>query len=504
MKNPVLLLLLLSSGHLFSQQWLKAVQVPQKTSAKSVIDKAGNVYLFTENTCYKFSSSLDAVGSKPFPSALQITGLQMSATDEIILCGDLKGPIQFGNSQFSHHKYYNAFFGALDTNMDLLWGRNFKGNGASRAWGLTLSDSNDIYICGNVSDTFALDAVKFRAPSAASAYVGRFSPGGQLKWMKHDSVEKAEAFSYFSGIAMNTNRELMVSGGMQFTGKQHFSTCMVSIPTPTPAYTSYGFYNIIRMDESGNCQAMQYEDKLKYCVDTYGSLTSLNYFKIRQCGFNGDVAGLAVLDNLGAPVAAVSAPSPEATDFIEPLGVIDDEAYFLFMDYRYPVWRNSANYICKVKNNELVPIAVFYGPVYHCSLHKNAAQEFYITGIFGSFVRFGTNSLISSMHAGELTYNPFIAKFTGPFLVNALPKQVNAQEAEIFPNPAVDYFEIKTAKPSDVAEITITDVMGRTQQSPAPDHVGRNSLLGWPCGIYTIKIKSHSGRTQVKRLVVSR
>jgi hypothetical protein len=76
----------------------------------------------------------------------------------------------------------------------------------------------------------------------------------------------------------------------------------------------------------------------------------------------------------------------------------------------------------------------------------------------------------------------------------------------IFPNPTGDFFYIRSTKPNERIEVTITDVNGRIlQQEYAPIQNKRGKInVTYPNGMYFVHIKNARAELTIKKLIINK
>ena len=86
----------------------------------------------------------------------------------------------------------------------------------------------------------------------------------------------------------------------------------------------------------------------------------------------------------------------------------------------------------------------------------------------------------------------------GPLIENT-PKQSAAASYRIYPNPAINYFQVETVQ--DVAEIILFNVFGRQIESFEMRKGQKYDIESLPMGIYLVQMQDSEGKiVSTKRL----
>ncbi|MFN5181830.1 MAG: T9SS type A sorting domain-containing protein [Bacteroidota bacterium] len=111
--------------------------------------------------------------------------IQCDANGNVYITGLYKNACSFGSQiLYAPNGFFNAFVARYSPNGDLAWVKSGGGNYDDVGWGLTVDASNRIYICGEFNATAAFGSQSIWTNGSADVFVACYDSNGNIIWIK--------------------------------------------------------------------------------------------------------------------------------------------------------------------------------------------------------------------------------------------------------------------------------------------------------------------------------
>jgi gliding motility-associated-like protein len=145
--------------------------------------------------------------------------IAVDVSGSVIIAGQFEGTANFGTSTFSSMINPNTnlpsidiFLTKYDNNGNFLWAKNGTAEFTDRALDVITDNNNNIYMCGQFSDTITFNTT-YNNPIMNAVFLIKYDASGSEIWFKKASGSYSIAY----GLAINNNQEILMTGDYQGT-----------------------------------------------------------------------------------------------------------------------------------------------------------------------------------------------------------------------------------------------------------------------------------------------
>ncbi|NRA11951.1 MAG: T9SS type A sorting domain-containing protein [Crocinitomicaceae bacterium] len=201
----------------------------------------------------RLGSIFTGSGNSPSVSG---TAIACDSENNIVWGGYYLGELQIPElgSTEPHYGHYDFFIEKMNESGDILWIETFGNSGIDFLNDINIDDSDNIYFCGNFSETVDFDpgpnVLNHDSPNSNNLYITSFSPNGNLR----NSI-------FFTGLCSSSATRMSISplGGIYFCGN-YSGNLIVNYPRVIETFNSI-FYNDIvfgKLDGVANIEKPAY------------------------------------------------------------------------------------------------------------------------------------------------------------------------------------------------------------------------------------------------------
>ncbi len=201
------------------------------------------VVAFTSNTAFA-QSWVKSLGSKQ--GNTEITGVVTDGENQAIIAGTFSsGKLDLDASNtLINNGITDVFLLKYDTAGNLVWKLSFGGEKEEYVDGICLDDEGNIYITGHFrSSLFNIGDKTISSAWRDNIYVAKFSPAGQLQWLRHS--KGLTTYAWPSAVRFAGSRGILFSGS---TSAAKITFGNISLSVNSGYYK--GYYGVI--DKDGN------------------------------------------------------------------------------------------------------------------------------------------------------------------------------------------------------------------------------------------------------------
>lgn len=558
MKKLVLLIgciALCLTSHAQSWSWATSVGGRSNTEGSTDIarDASGNIYVVAdfEGTRTFGSTPLTATGFSDMfltkmnslggiqwtvqltgtsTNSMDVGGVAVDAAGNVYVAGNFSFTTIFpgGTQLFNPGGNSGGFIAKFDpSNGAFLWARLIAGNGTERISGVEVSGTT-IYITGSYSQSFSVNTVTIPAAAGADdAFLMKLDSSGTAIW-----GIRGGGIGEDRGLALSVSGSTICWGGY-FTGSGAFLGTNVSSTggfsdifvvklndAGTPLWVkdyggSFGEQvNSVSLDPWGNV----------FCAGNfYGTvsfgtgLTIVEAFGMQPAG-NGDafVIKLNSADGVCQWVRHIRCVSGDNNEVSNSISVDPGGSGYVTGHFNAnTVFANASNqtgtavqatngadaYLAKYgQTGNLLWVVKIGGTANDRgkAVLWDAGGFVNMAGNFGGTISLGSISITASVGASSL----FISRYNG--LTTGIGEAINNLDAEVFPNPATDFINVKAAENQMIDRIEIYSTNGQQVFSSAFPDMSREVSLNvseLQSGVYLVHVFS-GNRKAIRKITI--
>jgi hypothetical protein len=374
------------------------------------------------------------------------TALDVDQQGNVYIAGSYEKKITFDTAQLTTTNFFQeSFIVKYSPSGSLFWAKTSRGNNINLLTGIGSSPDGSVYATGFFGGNFSVSNIQVTSNSPSyDVVLVKLNDDGNTQWVKTAGSNYEDAAN---GIAVGPDGNPVIVG--YFAGIATFGSNMVT-------YYDYNDAFIAKYDTSGNNlwvragKGQQLDVAYAVTVDSANNVFATGMFQ-GSASFDG-----YLVSGSDREVFLVSYTGTGNFRWIEKGGGLNTDCGLGLA----------------VKKNGNVVVCGYY--------------------IFSCF--FG-NVQIDYADGNDL----FIAEYTPPF-ISGLYDNEQQYELVAYPNPAVDFFNVKFEENADFLSVSVYDANGRRVYA-APIHSGQPvSVTGWSKGIYHVMLIGKEGN-QSFRLV---
>ncbi len=166
-------------------------------------------------------------------------GIAVDQDDNVIVTGQFRGVAQFGNYNLTSDMYENnsywsndVFVTKLDTNGEFLWAKKGSAQGDDRGLSVTTDNLDNIYVCGQFSDTITFDQVH-NNQVANAGFLIKYSPDGVEQWFNRLAASQLVAYD----VTTDNDYNILLTG--EYSGQMAIFNTTVDIVPASHAFNIF-------------------------------------------------------------------------------------------------------------------------------------------------------------------------------------------------------------------------------------------------------------------------
>jgi hypothetical protein len=451
----------------------------------------------------KYAPSGNLLWVKSFGGLKNEKAFSLSVTSQAVyLCGYFEGTATFGNTTLQSAGAYDVFVMKTDLNGNELWTKQAGGFSDDIAYGLTVDDEENIYVCGSYKTKMSVGNFELTTVNLfPESFMFSLDHSGNFRWAKttYGNSNNA-AFS----IAFTKKSSICTVG---FFAKD-LQVETFSISSKTTSYDAY----LIHLDKNGNLKWLRQlgssaeEQAMAVAADQMGNIFVAGYtggnlqnadstlpFK----GWNdvwiakwNELGNLQWIQHAGGPMLDIATSlSIDENNHVYVAGVFENSIDFSGITLSDP---DRGVFLASYTTEGNLRFAQAGGDIQtDVALGVvTRSGKAYITGYYLFKCRFGPFELPYADF-----FNVFIASYQIPQL-SGLTKPHDS-EVKIYPNPSSDYFHIIHKEPFT---FEIFDAQGKCVLE-SPNAKEKHLVLtgSLHAGYYMLKINVSSGGVAFKK-----
>ena len=167
----------------------------------------------------KFSPFGDVLWIKNFGGQGQdfVTGIATDSQGNIFICGYFNSTsISFGSTQLNGNGADDVFLAKLDPNGQVLWAKSAGSNGSEYARAVTTDDSGNAYMVGDFnSNSLSFGSTTLNLSVGTSdIFLAKTSSSGDVLWFKQSELDHGSSTSGAGDIVFGNDNSIIIGGSM--------------------------------------------------------------------------------------------------------------------------------------------------------------------------------------------------------------------------------------------------------------------------------------------------